>query len=87
MKTFIKSLLIGALVATELTQAITLERRGRGKRRRDGDRRRGGETISLPSLCVNPDTVTMSGFSAGGSFAHIMHMAHSSKIKTEEILP
>jgi len=29
------------------------------------------------NLCINPDTITMSGQSAGGAFTHRMHMVHS----------
>lgn len=88
MNSHIKSLLIGALAASELTQALTLTRRGGDRNGRDGDRDRrdrddeADEVVrSLPSLCVNPDTVTMSGFSAGGQFAHTMQMAHASSIR------
>ena len=39
------------------------------------------ETISLPHLGLNPQTVTVSGFSSGGFMAVQMHVAHSSFIK------
>ena len=37
-------------------------------------------------LCINPDTITMTGNSAGGYFAHKMHILHSSIVKGVGIL-
>ena len=44
------------------------------------------EAIELPALCVNPDTVTVSGFSTGAGFAHKLHIAHSGTIKGAGIM-
>jgi len=33
------------------------------------------------SLCINPDTITMSGFSAGAFLTHKMHIVLSNTIK------
>lgn len=38
-------------------------------------------TSSLKGYCINRETVTMSGFSAGGTFAHLMQIVHSATVK------
>jgi len=67
---FIKALLFAAINTTKLSLALNLDLEAEA---------------SLESirhrLCINPDTITMSGFSAGASFAHQMHIVHSETIK------
>jgi hypothetical protein len=37
--------------------------------------------VKLGKLDLNPDTITVSGFSSGGSFANMFHIIFSSTIK------
>merc|ERR1712183_826508 len=67
---FIKALLFAAINTTKLSLALNLDLEAEASL----------ETIRH-RLCINPDTITMSGFSAGASFAHQMHIVHSETIK------
>jgi len=66
----IKALLL-AISTTKLSTALNLELESEAFLEQ-GNRHR---------LCINPDTITMSGFSAGAFMTHKMHIVLSDTIK------
>jgi len=67
---FIKALLL-AINATKFSDALNLELESEAFLEQGRSHR----------LCINPDTITMSGFSAGAFMTHKMHIVLSDTIK------
>jgi len=72
---FIKALLL-AINATKFSDALNLELESEAFLEQ-GSRHR---------LCINPDTITMTGFSAGAFMTHKMHVVLSNTIKGVNIM-
>jgi len=68
----IKALLL-AINATKLSNALRLEAETEALLELEQGRQH--------PLCINPDTITMSGYSAGAFMAHKMHIVLSNDIK------